>query len=198
METIPKSETISLIGTVLGKSGYTPLEQMDTRLICAHSDLYALAATAIVLLTGKEPQQLIDPHTDRWHWQTKIMTPEKELASAAFAKGNYEKAVSLLSASLTTLPNDPEALIYWHNARIGREQSYSIAVSVPIGSNVNVAQEMLRGVAQAQHQINQAGGIDGIPLKVQIIDDENDPAVAQQVATTLSKNPEILGVVGDL
>jgi len=28
-----------------------------------HSDLYALAATVLVLLTGKEPQELIDDNT---------------------------------------------------------------------------------------------------------------------------------------
>jgi hypothetical protein len=34
--------------------------------------LYALAATAVVLLTGKEPQQLIDPHGYCWHWQSEV------------------------------------------------------------------------------------------------------------------------------
>ncbi len=318
IEAIPNTETLSLIGTVLGKSGYAPPEQMDTGIVCAHSDLYALAATALVLLTGKEPQQLIDPNSYRWHWQEEVTlspklesvlttmlspnpgdrfgsatevrqalgdisasppeiqpinrqpltskipvfprltpkmlffailtgtvllgsfwwlknkdlaivshtpsisdnsaqvnsqlrerssqgekvlisqttTPEKELASAAFAQGDYNKAVSLLSASLKTLANDPEALIYLNNARIGREKSYSIAVSIPIGSNINAAQEILRGVAQAQNQVNQGGGIDGIPLKVQIINDDNNPEIAKQVAITLSQNPEILGVVG--
>ena len=51
-----------------------------------------------------------------------------------------------------------------NNARIGDANAYSIAVSIPIGSDVNGAQEILRGVAQAQIQVNQAGGIDGVPL----------------------------------
>ncbi len=330
VEATSNTETISLIGTVLGKSGYAPPEQMERGIVCAHSDLYALAATAVVLLTGKEPQQLIEPNSYRWNWQEEVtlspklervlakmlaplpgerfssateviqtlqdisvltpsiqpvtrpsppskiqilprftskllflatltpvvllgslwwlqegvlreslwwlqegdlaivppkisnspnlaqvesqlrerfsqgekvlisqtITPEKELAAAAFAQGNYDEAVSLLSASLKTLPNDPEALIYLNNARIGQEKSYTIAVSIPIGSSVNAAQEILRGVAQAQTMVNQGGGIDGIPLKVEIINDDNNPEIGQQVATTLSQNPEILGVVG--
>ena len=123
-------------------------------------------------------------------------TPEKELAVAAFANGNYDEAASLFSASLKILPNDPEALIYLNNAQIGQEKSYSIAVSTPIGYDINAAEEILRGVAQAQTLFNQRGKIDGVPLKVQIVNDDNFPDTAQQVVTILTQNPEILGVVG--
>ena len=126
----------------------------------------------------------------------KTSTPAKELAATALAQGNYSQAVSLFSASLKTLPNDPEALIYLNNAQIGEAKSYRIAVSVPIGTSVNAAEEILRGVAQAQTLVNQQGGIDGIPLQVQIVNDDDNPEVAKQVATTLSQNPEILGVLG--
>ena len=321
---------LSLMGTALGKSGYAPPEQIERGIIFAHSDLYALAATAVVLLTGQKPRQLIDPNGYWWDWQEKVnlshklewvlttmlasnpsdrfgsaievrkildgisvitstskltkttakatqplvqqtsitkvaflhslrlfpkllffvpfaavlilggflcfkqqnlsivaptapnspnsvlvksqlqerfsqgervlipqtTTPEKELAVAAFAQGNYDEAVSLLSASLKTVANDPEALIYLNNARIAQEKSYGIAVSIPIGSDVNAAQEILRGVAQAQTLLNQEGGFDGIPLKVKIINDDNNSEIAQQVAKTLSQKQEILGVVG--
>ena len=123
-------------------------------------------------------------------------TTEKEMAVAAFAKGNYYHAASLLAASLKTKANDPESLIYLNNARIGAAKAYSIAVSIPIGSDVNAAQEILRGVAQAQDRINQAGGINELPLKVQIINDDNDPEIAMQIASNLGQNQEILGVVG--
>ena len=331
-EEIPSPENFFVIGTAIGKIGYAPPEQIERGIVFAHSDLYALAATAVVLLTGKQPQQLIDPNSYRWNWQEEVIlspklewvlttmlspkprdrfssatevkktleeiaaftsshtnhlqitqggmtseqpvtqqstlskltifphlthkllffalltgtvllgsfwwgknkelaifshlpstshngaqvksqiaqrfsqgekvlipqatTPEKKLAVAAFKQDNYKQAVSLLLASLKTRTNDPEALIYLNNARIGDKKSYKIAVSLPIGSDVNAAQEILRGVAQAQNQVNQAGGIDSIPLKVQIINDDNNPQIAQQVATTLSQNPEILGVVG--
>ena len=329
MEAAPKPEPLSPLCTAIGKQGYAPPEQVEQGIAFAHSDLYALAATAIVLLTGKEPRRLIDPNSYRWRWPedsilnpklqwvlttmlsptpsdrfgsatevikilqeiavfatpmtplppapnpttgpiyspqppnsraptpllsnkalllapivativiggilgltnqnpgrvptpptnpdqasepasqlaqrfsrgergliSQTTTPEKELAVAAFAQGKYSQAATLLSASLKTLANDPEAVIYLNNARIGDANAYSIAVSIPIGSDVNGAQEILRGVAQAQTQVNQAGGIDGVPLKVQIINDDNDPEVAKQAATALSQDPNILGVVG--
>ncbi len=123
-------------------------------------------------------------------------TPEKQAAVKAIASGNYEVAVSKLEAALKSDRNNPEALIYLNNARIGNQKSYTIAVSVPIGSDVNAAQEILRGVAMAQNEVNQAGGIGGVPLKVLIANDDNNPAVAEQVAAALVKNLDILGVVG--
>lgn len=58
--------------TLLGKVGYAPREQLQTGTVYPHSDLYALAATVLVLLTGKEPQELIDPRTLTWHWRQEI------------------------------------------------------------------------------------------------------------------------------
>ncbi|NES21749.1 MAG: ABC transporter substrate-binding protein, partial [Symploca sp. SIO3E6] len=58
------------------------------------------------------------------------------------------------------------------------------------------AQAMLRGVAQAQHQLNEAGGINGVLLKVVISDDGDNPEMAKKIASELGKNPEVLGIVG--
>jgi len=121
---------------------------------------------------------------------------EKKTASQAFAQGDYGRAASLFSASLIFQPNDPEALIYFNNALISDKKSYTIAVPVPVGKNVNSAKEILRGVAQAQYQINQNGGINKIPLKIQVIDDDKSEDIAQLVAKGLGENPEILGVIG--
>jgi len=124
-------------------------------------------------------------------------TPEKQAAVKAIASGNYEAAVSELEALLKSDRNDPEALIYLNNARIGNRKSYAIAASIPIGTAQNPSEEVLRGVAQAQNEVNQAGGIGGVPLKVIIANDDNDPNVAQQVAEALVENQQVLGVVGN-
>jgi serine/threonine protein kinase, bacterial len=58
--------------TRLGKIGYAPDEQLNRGLVFPHSDLYALAATILVLLTGKEPQQLLNPHTLEWEWEKNV------------------------------------------------------------------------------------------------------------------------------
>jgi serine/threonine-protein kinase len=67
-KTIKNIETIS----ILGKAGYAPVEQMQKGIVFPHSDLYALAATVLVLLTGKEPQQLMDSNTLAWKWQDEV------------------------------------------------------------------------------------------------------------------------------
>ncbi|MGL4622240.1 protein kinase domain-containing protein [Chroococcidiopsis sp.] len=62
--------------TLLGKVGYAPPEQMQQGVVYPHSDLYALAATVLVLLTGKEPQELIDDRNLTWHWRREVnLTP---------------------------------------------------------------------------------------------------------------------------
>jgi branched-chain amino acid transport system substrate-binding protein len=123
-------------------------------------------------------------------------TAKKQEAVGAIASGNYSAAIANLETSLQANRNDPEALIYLNNARIGNQKSYSIAAAVPIGSDVNAALEILRGVAQAQNELNQSGGIGGIPLKVLIANDDNNPEIASQIAGDLAKNSEVLGVIG--
>ena len=55
--------------TRVGKVGYAPPEQLQTGNVSPHSDLYALAATSLVLLTNREPQILLDSQTLVWQWQ---------------------------------------------------------------------------------------------------------------------------------
>jgi serine/threonine-protein kinase len=56
--------------TRIGKLGYAPVEQMQMGIVYPHSDLYALAATVLVLLTGKEPHELLDSQTLNWNWRS--------------------------------------------------------------------------------------------------------------------------------
>ena len=124
------------------------------------------------------------------------VTSEKKAGVKAIADRNYAEAEAYLEQSLSKQRNDPEALIYLNNARIGDNNAYSIAVPVPIGTEMTTAKEILRGVAQAQNEINQQGGINGVPLKVLIADDNNNPEAAKQVAQNLVKDKKVLGVVG--
>ncbi|WP_204139909.1 serine/threonine-protein kinase [Halomicronema sp. CCY15110] len=57
------------VPTRLGKAGYAPEEQMESGQVSPSSDLYALAVTALVLLTGQAPDALYDRYTQRWRWQ---------------------------------------------------------------------------------------------------------------------------------
>jgi serine/threonine protein kinase len=51
------------------KPGYAPLEQLNSGQVYPNSDLYALAVTAIVLLTGKEPSALFSGDLINWDWR---------------------------------------------------------------------------------------------------------------------------------
>lgn len=54
--------------TFVGKPGYAPVEQLQKGKAEPCSDLYALAVTSVVLLTGREPQSLFDPVNLNWQW----------------------------------------------------------------------------------------------------------------------------------
>jgi branched-chain amino acid transport system substrate-binding protein len=123
------------------------------------------------------------------------VTLEKKQGIEKFAQGNYLQASQHFENSLLQEPNDPETLIYLNNAQAS-DNALKIAVSVPISSNLNIAQEILRGVAQAQDAINQKVGINGQKLQVEIVDDKNDPEIAKQVAEDLVSDPQVLAVIG--
>ncbi len=55
-------------GTTVGKAGYAPGEQLQTGEAYANSDLYALAVTVVVMMTGRKPESLIDKSTMTWKW----------------------------------------------------------------------------------------------------------------------------------
>ncbi|MFM2429826.1 MAG: hypothetical protein RLZZ511_1039 [Cyanobacteriota bacterium] len=54
--------------TQIHKPGYTPFEQIKGE-VYPNSDLYALAVTLLVLMTGKGPTELFSPQTNEWDWQ---------------------------------------------------------------------------------------------------------------------------------
>ena len=58
--------------TAIGKQGYSPIEQIRQGKVSPASDLYALAVTALVLLTGKKPQKLYDVNSKTWDWRARV------------------------------------------------------------------------------------------------------------------------------
>lgn len=123
------------------------------------------------------------------------ISPAKKEGVQAIAAKSYDKAIANFTAALKLNRNDPEALIFLNNARIG-SKSYTIVASVPFGTDPNISLEILRGIAQAQNQINRSGGVKGVPLKVGIANDDDKPEIAKQIASSLVSNSEVLGVVG--
>ncbi len=66
------SESTGKSITLIGKKGYSPDEQLRRGQAFPCSDLYSLAATAIVLLTGKQPDELYDSHQGEWDWESEV------------------------------------------------------------------------------------------------------------------------------
>lgn len=56
--------------------GYAPPEQMAGAEVYPSSDLYALAATCIHLLTGTHPQDLYDGYNNAWNWRTQAQVSD--------------------------------------------------------------------------------------------------------------------------
>ncbi len=84
--------------TYVGKFGYSPSEQMQTGRAYPSSDLYALAVTAIVLLTGLEPQELFDENQLTWTWQ-RLVTVNPQFAQILTRMLSYRPSDRFSSAT---------------------------------------------------------------------------------------------------
>ena len=142
-----------------------------------------------------------------------------------FADSNYPEALKLLQQFWKEERKDPETLIYINNALLKaiNAEYYTIAIVVPIRRNqdgtildANLAEELLRGIAQAQTEVNlgllkpndssnkdfpgqgflEPKAIKGKGLKVIIADDGNIESYAIQRANYLVAQPDILAVIG--
>ncbi|EAZ89602.1 ABC transporter substrate-binding protein [Crocosphaera chwakensis] len=119
-----------------------------------------------------------------------------EQGIAAFKAGNYDEAYQQFSEAIKIVPNDPEIQIYLNNSQARKAGNpFTLAAVAPVDEKPTNAEEMLRGVAQAQTQFNQQG-INGRLLEIVIVNDSNDPTYAQQVAKKIVDNNNILGVIG--
>ena len=126
-----------------------------------------------------------------------IDNPSRDQGIAAFKNSNYQAAAKLFQQSIEAKQKDPELVIYYNNARARQQGSpFTLAAVVPIDTknNTNEAQEILRGVAQAQNQFNNKG-LNNRFLEIVIANDDNTES-AQQVAQQLVKDDSILGVIG--
>lgn len=125
-------------------------------------------------------------------------TPNFALDSGieAFKSGNYPKAIGLFEKASDR--NNPEPKIYLNNSEARRLNisPFTLAVVVPIDNGSTTAEEILRGVADAQTKFNEAGGLNGRLLEIVIANDGNYPEVAARIATQLAIMPAVLGVVG--
>ncbi|MGB3761170.1 MAG: serine/threonine-protein kinase [Rivularia sp. (in: cyanobacteria)] len=87
--------------SVVGKIGYSPPEQLRLGHCYPSSDMYALAVSALILLTGKMPHLLIDDSLN-WNWESHVNL-SSSLAGilhkmlAAVPKERYQSAKEVIA-----------------------------------------------------------------------------------------------------
>ncbi|MCC3568633.1 MULTISPECIES: bifunctional serine/threonine-protein kinase/ABC transporter substrate-binding protein [unclassified Microcoleus] len=219
------------------ESGQTP-PQGRSRFRWLLLGVAVIAAGAIVISIPKiypliprisQPQTLPTPSPDGVSSGEKLLVQTSALWSKQrgineFAEANYSEALKLLKQSWREDRRDPETLIYMNNALLKaiNAEYYTIAIVVPIrrnqdGSIVNadLAEELLRGLAQAQTEVNlgllvannsnkdfpgqgflEPKAIRKKGLRIIIADDGNIKSYAKQRANYLVTQPDILAVIG--
>lgn len=122
---------------------------------------------------------------------------DRDRGIEAFKAGNYSQAAQEFEKAVLGDRTSPELQIYLNNAKARQAGTpFVLAVVVPIDSNVTSAEEILRGVADAQTQFNDAKGLNNQLLEIAIANDSNDPTTATEVAQKLANDPNILAVIG--
>ncbi len=101
--TIVSRYSSAKIATRIGKQGYAPDEQMIRGKVSPASDLYAVGATALTLLTGKDARTLYNPAEAKWEWQ-KHVNISSELSAIVdrllqyHPQDRYQSAAEVLTA----------------------------------------------------------------------------------------------------
>ena len=157
------------VPTRLGKVGYAPNEQMQRGVVFPHSDLYALAATSLVLLTGKEPPELIDPQNFTWNWREYIdLSPN---------------LAGILDRMLQLRPNNRFESAEDVLKALGTGNSSVVSATSPVGSvppTLKVPQNIPPANSQAATVV--AGG--------------SKSPVTPSTATAAVREPGLLGILG--
>jgi eukaryotic-like serine/threonine-protein kinase len=74
------NSTVMTRGTTGGTMGYAPPEQVRAGAAYPASDIYALGATCIHLLTNIPPDLLYDFMSNKWTWRQKLVDAEKQVS----------------------------------------------------------------------------------------------------------------------
>jgi eukaryotic-like serine/threonine-protein kinase len=128
----------------------------------------------------------------------KNLTPEQTEINQLINSQKFSLAISQLEQYRQKNPRNSQALIVLENIKIGLSKSIAIAVVAPINDDLHKAEEMIRGLAQAQWEVNATGGINGLPIKIILVDDSKDQNIVRQTAQQLVNNQDILGIIGHL
>jgi serine/threonine protein kinase len=103
--------------TTIYSAGFAPPEQQLGNQVSAATDLYALAATCVMLLTNRDPDELYDPQKQVWNWQNYAPNISADLARVfnkmllANPLDRFQSCGEVLTALNTPPPSPPASPI---------------------------------------------------------------------------------------
>ena len=124
--------------TSVGKFCYAPWEQIQLGRATANSDLYALAVTTVVLLTGKEPQELINQAKLTWNWQQWVVVSPgfAEIINKMLSRQPSDRyqSVTEVEKALAILPRVKSQQLLTINQQLN---NFSASQEATVGANIN-------------------------------------------------------------
>ncbi len=188
-----KFTSIGGLETRLGKQGYAPEEQLRSGQVFVNSDLYSLAVTALVLLTGKEPQKLYDSHQGTWRWGQEISTSsqlqailQKMLAHKPGAR--FSSADEVLKALQSQIPLASSPQPNSNTSQVQTNVIYPNANPTPNTITSNTSVSKLRTLIFAPAKPTPAPIALANPTPMPIAANANNPVI--------QKPPQFLGKLG--
>ena len=103
--------------TTIYSAGFAPPEQQLGNQVSAATDLYALAATCVMLLTNRDPDELYDPQKKVWNWQNYAPNISSDLVRVfnkmllANPRDRFQSSEEVLTALNPPPPSPPPSPI---------------------------------------------------------------------------------------
>lgn len=116
-----------------------------------------------------------------------------------YGQKKYEEAIPYFDKVIDLDKRDPLAAILRENCKVlmSKRQYVELAVSGPFtGEDSQKGSFILLGIAYAQEQINQKGGVLGRRVVVCLADDQGNVNQAKIVAEELTKRKSVVAVIG--
>lgn len=143
--------------TTVGKAGYAPSEQLQSGRAYPSSDLYALAVTVLVLMTGKEPHELFDDANLSWNWRPLVQVSE-QLATVLNKALNYRpsdryQSVSEMVRALqdgVTAPRPPQGSAVPKPSSTPISEMRTVAVGRPVATASGQARQNTSPVSRTR------------------------------------------------
>lgn len=129
---------------------------------------------------------------------TAVTAPEKDAARQALSRKDFATAISVLDNLVTTHPEDAEAHILKANAYVLLQGKpyFRIPVLTSLTGSDQEGAQLLSGLALAQSELNQAGGVRGNLIVLDLFNDDSRLEQTLELASQIGKNPEYAVAIG--